>query len=71
MKNFLIIKRSESHFNALNNAFMAHPKLPETNLPVVLLYSDESIIEQLELLGKIKREWPGLKLIFSGNLGAS
>jgi len=46
------------------------PKLPETNPPVVLLYSDESIEEQLELLGKIKREWPGLKLIFSGSLWA-
>ena len=70
MKNLLIIKSSESHFSVLKRAFLTRPKPPETNLPVVLLYLNESIKEQLELLGKIKREWPGLKLIFSGNLGA-
>ncbi len=50
---------------------MTRPRLAKTNPLVVLLYSNESIEEQLELLGKIQREWMGLKLIFSGNLGAN
>jgi DNA-binding NarL/FixJ family response regulator len=70
VKNLIIIKSSESQFKSLKKAFVNCPRPLETNLPVVLLYSDESIEEQLKLLEKIKREWPGLKLIFSGNLGA-